>query len=89
MEGQFTMAGDFKTFQQYSQARTQQDNAKIKPQKIPAEYQKLIDKYPDLLKTDFHAETPKHGVVHNIDTGNSRPCTAKVRPLITANSNKH
>ena len=75
--------GEFKTFQQYSQAKSQEASAKTKPQVTPEKYKKIIDKYPDLLKTDFHSDKPpKHGIVHNIDTGDSLPCTAKARPLM-------
>ena len=76
------LGAGFKTFQQYSQAKNQQQTAKMKPQTIPPQYKQLVDKYPKLLNTDFHSDVPKHGVVHHIDTGDSKPCTAKVRPLM-------
>ena len=47
---------------------------------IPKEYQELIDKYPGILNINFH-EKPRHNVVHHIDTGSSKPCKAKVRPI--------
>ena len=46
------------------------------------EYKKLLDDHPNLLKPTFRADQPKHGVVHHIDTGQSKPCKAKVRPLM-------
>ena len=74
----------WKTFQQYSQLQNQIANKKEIPEKIPATYQAIVDKYPELQKENFQdgGKTTKHGVVHSINTGNSRPCTAKVRPLM-------
>ena len=74
----------WKTYQQYSQIQTQMANKKAVPEKIPAKYQAIVDKYPELQKENFQdgGKTTKHGVVHSINTGNSRPCTAKVRPLM-------
>ena len=48
---------------------------------IPSEYQKLINKYPQVLKADF--KEVKHSVEHCIDTPeNSTPIRTKVRPLL-------
>ena len=58
--------GVFKTFQQYSQAKSQEAMESSKPQEIPKPYKDLINKYPELLKTDFHSDVPKHGVCREI-----------------------
>ena len=50
-------------------------------QAIPATYRALIEKYPQILTPTFQ-QTPTHGIEHHIDTGNSSPCHAKVRPLM-------
>ena len=34
------------------------------------------------IQENFRIVTPKHGVVHTIETGNCPPCHAKVRPLM-------
>ena len=58
----------FKSFQEWSQMQTIEANKKEKPHVIKPQFQKLLDKHPDILKTDFHIKEPKHGVVHHIDT---------------------
>ena len=72
----------YNTFQKWSQAQAAKANQGIRPPPIPTEFKALLDEYPDIQKLDFHADTPKHGVTHNIDTGNNPPCTAKLRPLL-------
>ena len=74
------MPENFKTFQDWSQRQKQKMNEK--PEPIPAKYQALVDKFPELQKFDFRKMDVKHGVTHNIDTGSSAPCRAKVRPLL-------
>ena len=71
-----------KTFQQYSQAQSQKSQDAAEPEIIPKKYKRLLDKYPEVLKENFKIKTPKHGVVHTIQTGNCSPCHAKVRPLM-------
>ena len=53
------------------------ENIKIKP-----EYQALIDKHPDILKSNFKEAKAKHNIIHRIDTGSAEACHAKVRPLV-------
>jgi transposase InsO family protein len=71
-----------KSFLQWSQMQTQLYNDTNKPEEIQMKYKKLIDKFPELLNYSFKPGTAKHGVLHKIDTGDSAPCTAKVRPLM-------
>ena len=49
--------------------------------KLEPKYASLIKKYPDILKNSFKT-TPKHQVFHTIDTGNEKPSTSKVPPLL-------
>lgn len=72
----------FKTFQEWSQRQTIEANKKQKDPILKPQYKQILDKYPDLLKTDFHVSEAKHGVVHHIDTGDSTPCQAKPRRLL-------
>ena len=51
------------------------------PEKIPQRYQELLDKYPNLLKTEFSAKSKGKPVIHYIHT-KGKPCTAKMRPLM-------
>ena len=58
------------------------ESAKTEPAtKIPHPYQAIIDDHPTILTVDFKIQ-PKHGVVHDIDTGENKPCRAKPRPLL-------
>lgn len=77
-----TKAPNPKTFQQWSAAQKQKITEEEETAPISKVYQDLLDKFPDLLKYDFKNVEPKHGVIHNIDTGTSRPCQAKMRPLM-------
>ena len=72
----------FRTFQDWSKAENQKSVAKEEKIPVPKKYQKLLDKHPNLLKYDFTTAEAKHGVIHNIDTGNNTPCQAKPRPLM-------
>ena len=63
-----------KTFQQYSQAQSQKSRDAAEPEISPKKYKRLLDKYPEVLKENFKIKTPKHGVVHTIQTGNCSPC---------------
>ena len=49
---------------------------------IPAKYHSLINRYLEILHTDFKTEEPKHGVFYKIETGSNPPCHAKVRPIL-------
>ena len=49
---------------------------------IPSEYQALLEKYQKLLKTEFTATSKGKKVIHYIDTGHHKPCSAKLRPLM-------
>ena len=55
--------------------------AEKKPE-IPAEFKCLLNKYPSLLQTNFKAKSKGQPVIHYIDTKDSNPCTAKLRPLM-------
>ena len=55
---------------------------KEKPIPIPQKYLVLIGQFPGLQETDFRTPTAKHGVIHEIDTGNHPPCQAKARHLM-------
>ena len=65
------------SFKKYAQS--QKSVPELKP--VPTPYQKLIDKYPDILECRF-LDQPLHGVIHHIETKDHPPCTAKVRPLL-------
>ena len=67
------------SYKQYSQMKTVQNATKNEP--IQPEYEALISKYPDILEVKFD-KSPKHGVVHTIDTSNHPPCKSAVRPLM-------
>ena len=58
---------------------------KLSPEEIlklhPAEYVKIIKKYPKLLNPTFEKGEPAHGVYHKIET-TGPPVTAKRRPII-------
>ena len=66
------------TFKQYSD---KQKSLETEPCIIPPEYQKILDNYPEILKVNFH-KIPKHNIIHTIDTGDSKPCKAKPRPVL-------
>ena len=70
------------SFQTWSKQQTQEANKKAKPIINPEAYLKIVEKYPSVLQSDFKISKPRHGVFHTIDTGNNRPCKAKVRPLL-------
>ena len=73
---------EYKTFQQWSQGQKIAATKEEPVHSVPTHYRQLINKYPSILKADFHAATVKHGVEHKIETGDSIPCQAKVRPLM-------
>ena len=71
---------DGKSFMEWAQEKSAEipdDDYEIQPP-----YSDLLAKYPDLLKPNFHAKTTKHNIVHNINTGDAKPCKAKPRPLL-------
>ena len=51
------------------------------------EYQRMIQKRPQLLDPSFKKKEPIHKVYHRIDTADHSPCKAKRRPIL-ANSAK-
>ena len=67
------------SFKQYSDLQKTLNKEEKVP--IPAEYMSIINNYPDILKVNF-TTVPKHNVIHEIPTGNNKPCRAKVRPLM-------
>ena len=69
------------TFKQYSQEKSAENSKIAKKPPIPSRYQKIIDAHPDVLKVTFLKE-PLHGVVHDIPTGNNKPCKAICRPIM-------
>ena len=50
--------------------------------KVPPQYQCLLDKYSGVLTTNFQAKKNGEPVIHYIDTGSEKPCSAKLRPLM-------
>ena len=69
------------TFKQYSQQQSEiQSKAEIK-EPIPSQYQEILDQFPETQKIDFQLN-PRHGVLHEIETGNAKPCRSTVRPLL-------
>ena len=67
------------TYKKYADAQKgKQSSDEKKP--VPPQYQLLIDKHADVLKVNFH-EIPRHNIIHTIETGNNKPCKAKLRPL--------
>ena len=50
------------------------------PEVVPAKYMSLINKYKGILVEATIDNNPKHGVIHNIDTGDNVPCRARPRP---------
>ena len=56
--------------------------AQIDNNKIPSQYQRILDKYPNLTKFNFRKKIPAHNVVHVIETNDSKPCKAKLRPIM-------
>ena len=69
----------FETYQKWSQ----QENQKHAPDtsKIPTAYQNILASFPNITKVDF-TKTPAHNIVHEIDTGNHKPCRSRPRPLM-------
>ena len=57
------------------------ESVTAEPEKIPQQFQELLDKYPSLLKTEFSAKSKGKPVIHYIHT-KGKPCTAKMRPLM-------
>ena len=48
---------------------------------IPSAYAKILAEYPNITKVDF-TKPPAHGIIHEIDTSNHKPCKARVRPVM-------
>ena len=71
----------FRNFQEYSQKQSVLANKQARKTPIPPRYRELLDKYPSLLKTDFTTEA-RHKIRHHIDTGENKPCRAKMRPIM-------
>ena len=62
------------TFQQYAQMENQKGLQSETEKPITAKYRSLINRYPEILHTDFKTEEPKHGVFYNRAEGrNSVP----------------
>ena len=51
-------------------------------QTVPTKYMQILDKYPNLTKFNFKKQLPAHNVIHTIETGDSAPCRAKLRPIM-------
>ena len=51
-------------------------------QKIPQEYQDILNKFPELLEPNFKDQPNKQGISHFIDTSGHQPCKAKPRKLM-------
>ena len=49
---------------------------------IPTKYKNVLDKFPNLTTYHFKKDLPAHNVVHVIDTLDSEPCKAKLRPIM-------
>ena len=49
---------------------------------ISPTYKSLLNKYPNVLKTEFQAKSKGQPVIHYIDTAQNKPCNAKLRPLM-------
>ena len=58
------------------------DESKTPLDAIDKKYADLIKKYPQLLTPSFNDSSTKHGVLHTINTGQNKPCKAKVRKLM-------
>ena len=53
---------------------------KKEERKIDPKYQKLLDKFPDILKVNFNDNSSKNGVIHRINIKkDAKPCKAKLR----------
>ena len=67
------------SFKNWSSKQKELNKPKVMP--IPTAYQKILDEFPTIAKVDFTVQ-PAHNIVHDIDTGNNKPCKAKARPLM-------
>ena len=63
-----------------------QTTASTDVETIQPKYQRLLDKFPEILEPNFKDLLSKHGVKHQIIT-QGPPCRAKLRPFM-ANSDK-
>ena len=80
-----TVAATRDSYQLWSQQQLVRSTAAAAKKPVPKRYQRLLADYPDIGTPNFQA-TPHTN--HTIDTGDSKPCTAKVRPL-TKGSRKY
>ena len=69
------------SYKQYSQERSVIDSQKEQKEPIPPDYKEILDKFPEVQKINFK-KSPRHGVIHEIDTGSAKPCRGTVRPLM-------
>ena len=66
----------------FSCAPMQQSSEEVADKvEIQPEYKALVDKYPQILKTEFRAKSKGESVIHYIHTKGA-PCKAKLRPLM-------
>ena len=80
-----TVAATRDSYQLWAQQQLVTSTAKAAKTPVPRRYQRILDDFPTIGTPNFKA---KPLTDHTIDTGDSKPCTAKVRPL-TKGSRKH
>ena len=73
------------SYQRWSQQQLVKSTTTADKKQVPRRYARLLADFPDIDKPDFKSQPL---ATHVIDTGDNRPCTAKVRPL-TPGTNKH
>ena len=69
----------FGTYQKWSQHQSQSHVAAKSA--MPTAYKNILAEFPTITKVDF-TKQPAHNIVHEIDTGNNKPCRSKPRPLM-------
>ena len=73
------------SYQLWAQQQLVKSTTAAAKQSVPQRYQRLLEDFPDIGSPNFKAQPLTN---HTIETGDSKPCTAKVRPLAKG-SRKH
>ena len=80
-----TVAATRDSYQLWAQQQLVKSTSAAAKKPVPRRYQRLLEDFPGIGSPNFKAQPLTN---HTIETGESKPCTAKVRPLAKG-SRKH
>ena len=83
-ENSVTHLTDALFFQANAIKSLHEENVNFKPDlsKVPSDYQKMLQEFPEILTPNFKNSSSKFNFKHRILTNDESPCTAKMRPLM-------